>query len=112
MSTTAGAFIAGGIAACGAVTATHPFETVEIRMQLQGELQDNGGVLRTGRGATESCAWVVKTLEKRAMVKKLGSARARASWVWRGCGVDKGVRLSEDRETGETEVSSCDVDGR
>ncbi len=25
------AFIAGGIAACGAVTATHPFETVKIR---------------------------------------------------------------------------------
>ncbi|KAI2471417.1 hypothetical protein F4781DRAFT_429310 [Annulohypoxylon bovei var. microspora] len=31
MSTTAGAFVAGGIAACGAVTATHPFETVKIR---------------------------------------------------------------------------------
>lgn len=27
------AFIAGGIAACGAVTATHPFETVKIRYQ-------------------------------------------------------------------------------
>ena len=25
------AFVAGGIAACGAVTATHPFETVKIR---------------------------------------------------------------------------------
>ena len=24
-------FIAGGIAACGAVTATHPFETIKIR---------------------------------------------------------------------------------
>ncbi|CRK25437.1 hypothetical protein BN1708_003989 [Verticillium longisporum] len=31
MSTTLGAFLAGGIAACGAVTATHPFETVKIR---------------------------------------------------------------------------------
>ena len=28
------AFIAGGIAACGAVTATHPFETVKIRYSL------------------------------------------------------------------------------
>jgi hypothetical protein len=28
------AFIAGGIAACGAVTATHPFETVKIRYVL------------------------------------------------------------------------------
>jgi solute carrier family 25 protein 34/35 len=39
MSTVPGAFIAGGIAACGAVTATHPFETVKIRKQLQGQLQ-------------------------------------------------------------------------
>ncbi|EDN05982.1 mitochondrial oxaloacetate transport protein [Histoplasma mississippiense (nom. inval.)] len=31
MSTTAGAFIAGGLAACGAVTVTHSFETVKIR---------------------------------------------------------------------------------
>lgn len=28
------AFIAGGIAACGAVTATHPFETVKIRYDI------------------------------------------------------------------------------
>lgn len=39
MSTTIGSFIAGGIAACGAVTVTHSFETVKIRLQLQGELQ-------------------------------------------------------------------------
>jgi len=39
MSTTLGSFIAGGIAACGAVTVTHSFETVKIRLQLQGELQ-------------------------------------------------------------------------
>ncbi|KAI6777725.1 mitochondrial oxaloacetate transport protein [Emericellopsis cladophorae] len=32
MSITIGAFIGGGIAACGAVTATHPFETVKIRV--------------------------------------------------------------------------------
>lgn len=35
------AFLAGGIAACGAVTLTHPFETVKIRMQLQGELRSS-----------------------------------------------------------------------
>ncbi|KXS95944.1 hypothetical protein AC578_7983 [Pseudocercospora eumusae] len=39
MSTTIGSFVAGGIAACGAVTVTHSFETVKIRLQLQGELQ-------------------------------------------------------------------------
>ena len=31
MHPVASAFIAGGLAACGAVTATHPFETVKIR---------------------------------------------------------------------------------
>ncbi|KAL9606656.1 MAG: hypothetical protein Q9179_000178 [Wetmoreana sp. 5 TL-2023] len=36
MATTTGAFIAGGIAACGAVTVTHPFETVKIRYEEMG----------------------------------------------------------------------------
>ncbi|CAM9014364.1 unnamed protein product [Wickerhamomyces anomalus] len=35
---TAGGFIAGGLAACGAVTFTNPIELVKTRMQLQGEL--------------------------------------------------------------------------
>lgn len=35
---TVGGFIAGGIAACGAVTFTNPIEIVKTRMQLQGEL--------------------------------------------------------------------------
>lgn len=35
---TAGGFIAGGLAACGAVTFSNPIELVKIRMQLQGEL--------------------------------------------------------------------------
>ncbi|KAK6204678.1 mitochondrial oxaloacetate carrier protein [Scheffersomyces amazonensis] len=33
-----GGFLAGGIAACGAVTFTNPIELVKTRMQLQGEL--------------------------------------------------------------------------
>lgn len=33
-----GGFMAGGIAACGAVTVTNPIEVVKTRMQLQGEL--------------------------------------------------------------------------
>lgn len=36
--TTLGGFIAGGVAACGAVTFTNPIELVKTRMQLQGEL--------------------------------------------------------------------------
>lgn len=31
MSTTLGGFVAGGLAACGAVTVTHGFETVKTR---------------------------------------------------------------------------------
>lgn len=38
---TAGGFIAGGIAACGAVTFTNPIELVKTRMQLQGELSSS-----------------------------------------------------------------------
>ncbi|KAL1842834.1 hypothetical protein VTJ49DRAFT_4001 [Mycothermus thermophilus] len=59
MSTTTGAFIAGGIAACGAVTATHPFETVKIRMQLQVILRNEGlrGIYR-GIG----CAYIYQVL--------------------------------------------------
>ncbi|CAK9439296.1 uncharacterized protein LODBEIA_P34870 [Lodderomyces beijingensis] len=33
-----GGFIAGGVAACGAVTFTNPIELIKTRMQLQGEL--------------------------------------------------------------------------
>lgn len=35
---TLGGFLAGGIAACGAVTFTNPIELIKTRMQLQGEL--------------------------------------------------------------------------
>lgn len=63
------AFIAGGIAACGAVTVTHSFETVKIRyglaepivrlsstdgwtcrLQLQGELQSKAEATKKYRG--------------------------------------------------------------
>ncbi|KAK5136984.1 hypothetical protein LTR08_001491 [Meristemomyces frigidus] len=50
MSTTIGSFIAGGIAACGAVTVTHSFETVKIRLQLQGELQTKRDAPKLYRG--------------------------------------------------------------
>lgn len=50
MSTTIGSFIAGGIAACGAVTVTHSFETVKIRLQLQGELKAKQDAPRLYKG--------------------------------------------------------------
>lgn len=43
-------FIAGGIAACGAVTVTHSFETIKIRLQLQGELQAKKDAPKLYRG--------------------------------------------------------------
>ncbi|PNY27225.1 Mitochondrial oxaloacetate transport protein [Tolypocladium capitatum] len=74
MSTTAGAFVAGGIAACGAVTATHPFETVKIRMQLQGELQSKGLQPHHYRGPLHGVGVIVKHEGVRGIYRGLGSA--------------------------------------
>ncbi|KAK1750664.1 mitochondrial carrier domain-containing protein [Echria macrotheca] len=74
MATTAGAFIAGGIAACGAVTATHPFETVKIRMQLQGELQDKGHQPHHYRGPVHGVSVIVRNEGLRGIYRGLGCA--------------------------------------
>ncbi|KAK0711559.1 mitochondrial carrier domain-containing protein [Lasiosphaeris hirsuta] len=74
MSTTVGAFIAGGIAACGAVTATHPFETVKIRMQLQGELQDKGHQPHHYRGPIHGVTTIVRNEGLRGIYRGLGCA--------------------------------------
>ncbi|KAK2594229.1 Mitochondrial oxaloacetate carrier protein [Conoideocrella luteorostrata] len=74
MSTTLGAFIAGGIAACGAVTATHPFETVKIRMQLQGELQSKGHQPHHYRGPLHGVGIIVKNEGLRGIYRGLGTA--------------------------------------
>ncbi|KAK4043267.1 mitochondrial carrier domain-containing protein [Parachaetomium inaequale] len=74
MSTTAGAFLAGGIAACGAVTATHPFETVKIRMQLQGELQDKGHQPHHYRGPVHGVSVIVRNEGLRGIYRGIGCA--------------------------------------
>ncbi|KAL2018926.1 hypothetical protein VTK56DRAFT_10293 [Thermocarpiscus australiensis] len=74
MSTTTGAFIAGGLAACGAVTATHPFETVKIRMQLQGELQDKGHQPHHYRGPIHGVSVIVRNEGLRGVYRGLGCA--------------------------------------
>jgi len=74
MSTTIGAFIGGGIAACGAVTATHPFETVKIRMQLQGELQQKGAQPLHYRGPLHGAGVIVRSEGVRAIYRGLGCA--------------------------------------
>ncbi|CAI4218095.1 unnamed protein product [Parascedosporium putredinis] len=74
MATTIGGFIAGGIAACGAVTATHPFETVKIRMQLQGELQSKGHHPNFYRGPLHGVSVIVKNEGLRGIYRGLGTA--------------------------------------
>ena len=66
--------MAGGIAACGAVTATHPFETVKIRMQLQGELQDKGHQPHHYRGPLHGVSVIVRNEGVRGIYRGLGCA--------------------------------------
>lgn len=74
MSTTTGAFIAGGIAACGAVTATHPFETVKIRLQLQGELQSKDVTIKKYRGVFHGVKVIVQNEGIKGIYRGIGAA--------------------------------------
>ncbi|KAJ9501266.1 Mitochondrial oxaloacetate carrier protein [Exophiala xenobiotica] len=74
MATTTGAFIAGGIAACGAVTATHPFETVKIRLQLQGELQSKDVAVKKYKGVFHGVGVIVKNEGVRGIYRGIGCA--------------------------------------
>lgn len=74
MATTTGAFIAGGIAACGAVTATHPFETVKIRLQLQGELQSKDIAVKKYRGVLHGVSVILKNEGVKGLYRGIGSA--------------------------------------
>lgn len=74
MSTTTGAFIAGGIAACGAVTVTHPFETVKIRLQLQGELQSKKDAPRLYKGVFHGVSVILKNEGPKGLFRGIGAA--------------------------------------
>jgi solute carrier family 25 protein 34/35 len=74
MSTTLGSFIAGGIAACGAVTVTHGFETVKIRLQLQGELQSKKEATRLYKGVFHGVGVIVKNEGFRGLLRGLNCA--------------------------------------
>ncbi|WEW61096.1 Mitochondrial oxaloacetate carrier protein [Emydomyces testavorans] len=74
MSTTTGAFIAGGIAACGAVTVTHSFETVKIRLQLQGELQSKQEVARKYKGVFHGVKVILQNEGPQGLFRGIGSA--------------------------------------
>ncbi|KAF9884603.1 Mitochondrial oxaloacetate carrier protein [Aspergillus nanangensis] len=74
MATTTGAFIAGGIAACGAVTVTHSFETVKIRLQLQGELQSKGDAVKKYRGVLHGVKVILQNEGARGLFRGIDSA--------------------------------------
>ncbi|KAL4940897.1 hypothetical protein BDV06DRAFT_195637 [Aspergillus oleicola] len=74
MSTTTGAFIAGGIAACGAVTVTHSFETVKIRLQLQGELQAKSEAVKKYKGVLHGVKVILQNEGPRGLFRGIGSA--------------------------------------
>lgn len=68
------AFIAGGIAACGAVTVTHGFETTKIRLQLQGELQAKSETRRMYRGVFHGYGVILKNEGVRGLMRGLNCA--------------------------------------
>ena len=74
MSTTIGSFIAGGIAACGAVTVTHSFETIKIRLQLQGELQAKQDAPRLYRGVFHGVKVIYQNEGMRGLLRGLNCA--------------------------------------
>lgn len=74
MSTTIGSFIAGGIAACGAVTVTHSFETIKIRLQLQGELKAKGDAPKQYRGVLQGLRVVYTNEGMKGLLRGLSCA--------------------------------------
>lgn len=57
---TLGGFIAGGIAACGAVTFTNPIELIKTRMQLQGELSANSNAPKLYKNPLQALVVIYK----------------------------------------------------
>lgn len=56
------------------MTATHPFETVKIRMQLQGELQVKGNQLHHYRGPVHGVSVILRNEGVRAIYCGIGCA--------------------------------------
>lgn len=67
-------FIAGGIAACGAVTVTHSFETVKIRLQLQGELQSKSHAPKLYKGVLHGMSVIYRNEGMRGLLRGLNCA--------------------------------------
>lgn len=70
---TLGGFVAGGLAACGAVTFTNPIELVKTRMQLQGELSTTKGP-KVYKNPIQALFLIYKNEGIRGIQKGLGCA--------------------------------------
>lgn len=57
---TFGGFLAGGLAACGAVTFTNPIELIKTRMQLQGELSKNSNAPKLYKNPFQAFSLIYK----------------------------------------------------
>jgi len=64
-------FIMGGLASCGAVTISNPFEVVKSRLQLQGELQKTGLYTKSYNGMFHAFQVIAKTEGIRGIQKGL-----------------------------------------
>jgi solute carrier family 25, member 34/35 len=56
------------------VTVTHPFETVKIRLQLQGELQSKDVAVRKYKGVLHGVSVIAKNEGPRGLFRGIGSA--------------------------------------
>ena len=101
MSTTLGSFIAGGIAACGAVTVTHSFETVKIRLQLQGELQAKRDAPRLYRGVLHGVKVIYQNEGLKGLLRGLNCAvrMTNPTLRWRGVLIRQGLTREDSTST-------------
>ncbi|KAK0101084.1 Mitochondrial oxaloacetate carrier protein [Cadophora gregata] len=76
MSSIPGVFAAGGVAGCGAVIASHPFETVKIRMQLQGELRKTSSQTRIYNGPLHGLKVILRNEGIRGIYSGFGAGSA------------------------------------
>lgn len=67
-----GSFVAGGLAACIAVTVTNPFDCVKTRMQLQGEMHANAA--KVYKNPIQALGVIFKNEGVRGLQKGLASA--------------------------------------
>ncbi|EEB05649.1 anion transporter [Schizosaccharomyces japonicus yFS275] len=72
--TTLNAFLSGGVAACGAVCVTNPFELIKTRMQLQGQLTKLTDAQRVYKGVGQSFAMIARHEGVRGLQRGLGTA--------------------------------------